>query len=127
VHRRDLLAGHAVEGEQYAKQRREQDEEHADAVGRGMVGEQVEPFGELHDAVRDIDAPIEVERQDQFGDRKQAADGDRQASPAQDQQRQGAEQRQQLQRRQQRVAGQGRPVHFVHRITTIVAMTMSIR
>jgi hypothetical protein len=36
-------------------------------------------------------------------------------------------QRQQLQRRQRRVAGQRRPEHFVHRITTIVAITISIR
>jgi hypothetical protein len=127
VYRGDLLARHAVEGEQHAKQGREQDEKHADAVGGGMIGEQVEPFGELHDAARDVDAPIEVERQEQFSDRKQAADGDRQASLAQEQQRHGAEQRQQLQHRQQRVAGQRRPVHFIHRITTIVAITISIR
>jgi hypothetical protein len=82
LHRRELLAGHAIERQQHAEQRREQDEQHAHAVGRGMVGEHIEAFGKLQDiAGRHIDAGVEVDRHDQFGDRKQAAEDQRQVEP----------------------------------------------
>ncbi|EXI71136.1 MAG: hypothetical protein AW07_03805 [Candidatus Accumulibacter sp. SK-11] len=127
LHRRDLLPRHAVEGEQNAEQGREQDEEDADAVDGGMIRQQVEALGELQRAARDIDARVQVDGDDQFGDREQATEDQRQVILAHHQQQQAAGQWQPLQRRQQRVAGLRHPEDLAHRITAKVAMTISIR
>jgi hypothetical protein len=127
LHRRELLARHAIERQQNTEQRRQQDEQHAHAVGRGMVGEHIEALGKLQDIAGHVDAGVEIDRHHQFGDRKQAPEDQRQVILAHDHQQHGGSQRQPLQRRQRRVAGLRGPEDFVHRMTTSVAMTINIR
>jgi hypothetical protein len=127
AHRRDLLACHAIERQQGPEQGREQDEEHADAVGGRVIGELIDTLGELQDARRHVDARVQVDGDDQFADGKNPAEDERQILLAHDQQQQRTGQRQPLQGRQRRIADLRGPEHFVHRITTKVAITISIR